>query len=85
MRVQVRRIPLHELGNPEEAARAVAQAHRAKFQPGLGDLVAAATSSVGIKPCGKCLKRKAAMNARTPTSIRRLLGWALKYLRPHAR
>jgi hypothetical protein len=33
---------------------------------GLGDVVAAATSAVGIKPCGGCKKRQEAMNKMFP-------------------
>ena len=42
-------------------------------QPGLGDAVAAATKSVGIKPCGGCKKRQAALNKATPGWISRIL------------
>ena len=79
MRVQVRRIPLHELQNAEEAARAVAQEHRAQFMTGLGDVIAGATKAVGIKPCGKCQQRQAALNRATPSYVRRLLAWAKKF------
>lgn len=33
---------------------------------GLGDLVAKATSAVGIKPCGSCKKRQEALNKLVP-------------------
>ena len=33
---------------------------------GLGDAVAAATNAVGIKTCGGCARRQAAMNKATP-------------------
>ncbi len=33
---------------------------------GLGDVVAAATKAVGIKPCGGCKKRQAKLNALVP-------------------
>ena len=42
---------------------------------GLGDLVAGATKAVGFKPCGSCQKRQAALNANTPTMVRRLFAW----------
>ena len=42
-------------------------------QPGLGDAVAAATKSVGIKPCGGCKKRQAALNKATPGWLSRIL------------
>ncbi len=32
-------------------------------QAGLGDIVARATSAVGIKPCASCEDRQAALNA----------------------
>ena len=41
--------------------------------PGLGDAVAAATTAVGIKPCGGCAKRRAALNRATPGWAKRLL------------
>ena len=44
-------------------------------EPGLGDAVAAATKSVGVKPCGGCAKRQAALNRATPAWARRVLGW----------
>jgi len=40
---------------------------------GLGDVVAGATTAVGIKPCGGCAKRKAAMNKATPNWVSRIL------------
>lgn len=40
---------------------------------GLGDVVAAMTAAVGIKPCGGCKGRQANLNAATPAWIRRLL------------
>ena len=51
-----------------------AQAEAVK-QFGMGDAVAAATKSVGVKPCGGCAKRQAAMNRATPAWARRALGW----------
>ena len=79
MRVQVRRIPLKDLGNAEHAARAFAEEHREKFLPGLGDVIAGATKAVGIKPCGKCQQRQAALNRATPSYVRRVLAWAKKF------
>ena len=46
-----------------------------KPTPGLGDLVAGATKAVGIKPCGGCQKRQAALNAATPSFVSRWLAW----------
>ena len=40
---------------------------------GLGDVVASATSAVGIKPCAPCAKRQAALNRATPGFISRIL------------
>jgi len=37
--------------------------------------VAGATKAVGVKPCGGCAKRQAALNRATPGYVRRLLGW----------
>jgi hypothetical protein len=47
----------------------------AKPAPGVGDVVAGATKAVGFKPCGSCQKRQAALNAGTPTLVRRLFAW----------
>ena len=47
----------------------------AKPAPGVGDVVAGATKAVGFKPCGSCQKRQAALNANTPTMVRRLFAW----------
>lgn len=46
-----------------------------KSTPGVGDVVAGATKAVGFKPCGSCQKRQAALNANTPTMVRRLFAW----------
>lgn len=35
---------------------------------GVGDLVASATKAVGIRPCGRCQKRREALNAAVPFS-----------------
>jgi hypothetical protein len=51
------------------------QAH----ETGLGDVIAGATKAVGIKPCGKCQQRQAALNRATPSYVRRLLAWAKKF------
>jgi len=40
---------------------------------GMGDVVAAATTAVGVKPCGGCAKRKAALNKATPGWLSRIL------------
>jgi len=40
---------------------------------GLGDTVAAVTTAAGIKPCGGCAKRKAALNKATPAWLSRIL------------
>lgn len=42
---------------------------------GLGDTVAAVTTAAGIKPCGGCKKRQAALNANTPKMVRTLFAW----------
>jgi len=44
-----------------------------KSAPGLGDVVAGATKAVGIKPCGACAKRQAAINQATPNWVSRIL------------
>ena len=45
-------------------------------EPGIGTVVAKVTTAAGIKPCGKCNKRKAQLDKATPRYVRRLLGWA---------
>lgn len=42
---------------------------------GLGDVVAGATKAVGVKPCGGCKKRQAALNRATPSWLKRALAW----------
>ena len=42
-------------------------------QPGIGDTVAAVTTAAGIKPCGGCKKRQAALNQATPGWLSRIL------------
>ena len=53
-----------------------------RLGPGLGDVVAGATKAVGIKPCGKCRERQAALNRATPNYVRRLLAWATQMPMP---
>jgi len=47
----------------------------AKPGPGVGDVVAGATKAVGIKPCGACQKRQAALNRATPGWVGKILSW----------
>ncbi len=47
----------------------------AKPTPGVGDVVAGATKAVGIKPCGACQKRQAALNRATPGWVGKILSW----------
>ena len=46
--------------------------------PGLGDVVAAGTAAVGVKPCGSCLRRKEALNRATPGWLSRLITVAVQ-------
>ena len=39
---------------------------KSEVSPGIGDTVAAVTTAAGIKPCGGCKKRQAALNKATP-------------------
>ena len=55
-----------EIGNEQTSAHA---AHRVRIPGfisdkdiGLGDVIKQATSAVGIKPCGACQRRAAALN-----------------------
>jgi hypothetical protein len=41
--------------------------------PGLGDVVAGATTAAGVTPCGGCLRRKQAMNRLTPGWVKQML------------
>ena len=36
---------------------------------GLGDVIASATKAIGIKPCGGCSKRQAALNKLVPFNV----------------
>jgi hypothetical protein len=47
---------------------------RSEPRVGLGDVVAAATTAVGIKPCEPCERRKETLNALTPPVAARTLG-----------
>ena len=53
---------------------AMANASRRRPEPGVGDLVAAVTTAVGIPPCGQCKRNQQALNAATPSWARRILG-----------
>lgn len=46
----------------------------AQARVGLGDVVAAATTAVGINPCEACQRRKETLNALTPPVAARTLG-----------
>lgn len=41
-------------------------------KPGIGSTIAAATKAAGVKPCGGCAKRQAALDRATPNWIRRI-------------
>lgn len=47
-------------------------------EPGIGTVVAKVTSAAGVKPCGRCKKRKEALDKATPSWARKLLGKFLK-------
>lgn len=47
---------------------------KSEVSPGIGDVVAGATKAVGIKPCGACQKRQAALNKATPGWVGKILG-----------
>ena len=46
---------------------------KSEVSPGIGDTVAAVTTAAGIKPCGGCKKRQAALNNATPGWLSRIL------------
>ena len=46
---------------------------KSEVTPGIGDTVAAVTTAAGIKPCGGCKKRQAALNNATPGWLSRIL------------
>ena len=46
---------------------------KSEVTPGIGDTVAAVTTAAGIKPCGGCKKRQAALNKATPGWLSRIL------------
>jgi hypothetical protein len=64
---------------PETPEQLFARMQPTPRQPGLGDVIAGATKAVGIKPCGKCQQRQAALNRATPSYVRRVLAWAKKF------
>ena len=47
---------------PEPAARKLTEQFLREHGRGLGDMVAAATSAVGIKPCSPCKRRQEILN-----------------------
>ena len=49
-----------------ESPATITRAERAAKWRGLGDVVAAATNAVGIKPCGGCKARQEALNKAVP-------------------
>jgi len=67
---------------PETPEQLFARMQPTPSQPGLGDVIAGATKAVGIKPCGKCQERRAALNRATPSYVRRLLVWATQIPMP---
>ncbi len=60
---------------PDEHARLMASPPRfvEPRLPGLGDVVEAATSALGIPPCPPCLARREALNKRTPRGVKYVL------------
>ena len=55
-----------------------ARNHQVQSKPkplGIGDTVAAVTTAAGIKPCGGCKKRQAALNKATPGWVSKILSW----------
>jgi hypothetical protein len=60
---------------PDHSNGAVVHTPPPPTTPGLGDVIAGATKAVGIKPCGKCQQRQAALNRATPSYVRRVLAW----------
>lgn len=40
---------------------------------GLGEVVAASTKAIGIRPCGACQRRREALNRATPNWLGRFL------------
>lgn len=48
---------------------------KSEVTPGIGDTVAAVTTAAGIKPCGGCKKRQAALNKATPGWVAKILVW----------
>jgi hypothetical protein len=46
---------------------------KSEVSTGIGDTVAAVTTAAGIKPCGGCKKRQAALNKATPGWLSRIL------------
>ena len=46
---------------------------KSEVTPGIGDTVSAVTTAAGIKPCGACKKRQAALNKATPGWLSRIL------------
>jgi hypothetical protein len=53
----------------------VSECQAAEPETGLGDVIAGATKAVGVKPCGSCQKRQAAMNKATPLWVGKILSW----------
>lgn len=51
---------------PPSAAHFEAEAKVLRGMRGLGDVVAAVTTAVGIKPCGGCKQRQEALNKLVP-------------------
>lgn len=52
---------------------------------GVGDCVYMVASALGFKTCGRCNKRRAWLNRRTPRWLARVLGGIVKHLVPHRR
>jgi hypothetical protein len=51
-----------EIHTPTSAHRVRLPGFVAEHEVGLGDVIKRATSAIGIKPCGGCARRAAALN-----------------------
>jgi len=70
----VRYVGIHDNPHlPEDIRREFARLREAQGQPGLGDMVQAATTAAGVQPCGRCKRARDALNRMTPSWVRRWL------------
>lgn len=66
-------LELPDYNTNQEVPKIIANFEKSQNSSGLGDVIAAATKAVGIKPCNKCKQRQKKLNQSTPSWIKKFI------------